>query len=112
MVLNPILPFCSLNTCSSKLMPQSIVGVDIAKLKFDAAHLCEGKYRHKKLDNNPAGFADFIAWLATFGDTPPWVCMEATGAYSIPLWPSFWSDGAIRSVSSIPPRFMPSPRAN
>jgi transposase len=66
-------------------MPQSVVGVDIAKLKFDAARLCEGKYRHKKFDNNPAGFADFIAWLATFGDTQPWVCMEATGAYSIPL---------------------------
>lgn len=66
-------------------MPKSVVGVDIAKLKFDAAYLCEGKYRHKKFDNNPAGFAAFIAWLATFGDTPPWVCREATGAYSIPL---------------------------
>jgi transposase len=32
------------------------------------------------------GFVAFLDWLNTFGDTPqPWVCMEATGAYSIPL---------------------------
>jgi len=66
-------------------MPQTIIGVDIAKQKFDVARLCENKYRHKKFDNNAQGFAAFLDWLTNFGDLQPWVCMEATGAYSIPL---------------------------
>lgn len=66
-------------------MSQVAIGVDIAKDKFDVARLCEGKYRHKKFDNNPQGFAAFTAWLEGFGDGRPWVCMEATGAYSVPL---------------------------
>jgi transposase len=64
---------------------QVAIGVDIAKDKFDVARLCEGKYRHKKFDNNPQGFAAFLAWLAGFGDDRPWVGREATGAYSAPL---------------------------
>lgn len=66
-------------------IPQTVIGVDIAKQKFDAARLCENKYRHKKFDNTPQGFAAFLVWLTSFGDSSPWICMEATGAYSIPL---------------------------
>jgi transposase len=66
-------------------MSQIVIGVDIAKLKFDVARLCEGKYRHKKFDNNPAGFTAFLTWLTSFADEQPWICMEATGGYSIPL---------------------------
>ena len=66
-------------------MSQIVIGVDIAKLKFDVARLCEGKYRHKKFDNNPAGFTAFLTWLTSFADEQPWLCMEATGGYSIPL---------------------------
>jgi len=66
-------------------LSEVIVGVDIAKQKFDVARLYEGKYRHKKFDNTPQGYALFQAWLQVFGDAPPWICMEATGAYSIPL---------------------------
>jgi transposase len=29
--------------------------------------------------------AAFLAWLTAFGGDRPLVCMEATGAYSIPL---------------------------
>jgi transposase len=60
-------------------------GVDIAKHKFDAARLCENQYRHKSFTNNPEGFAAFVVWLASFGDAAPWMAMEATGAYRIPL---------------------------
>lgn len=66
-------------------MFQVVVGVDIAKHKFDVARLETHKYKHKKFDNTPDGFAAFSAWLATFGDNPILICMEATGAYSIPL---------------------------
>lgn len=66
-------------------MSQVAIGLDIAKGKFDVARLCEGKYRHKKFDNNPQGFAALTAWLEGFGDGRPRVCMEATGAFSVPL---------------------------
>jgi transposase len=67
-------------------IPQLIIGVDIAKAKFDVARLNEeGKYRHKKFDNNAQGFAAFLVWLTSFGESQSWICMEATGAYSIPL---------------------------
>jgi len=66
-------------------MSQVTVGVDIAKHKFDVARLENGKYKHKKFDNTPEGFAALIVWLAAFGGVKPSVCMEATGAYSIPL---------------------------
>lgn len=66
-------------------MSQVTVGVDIAKHKFDVARLENGKYKHKKFDNTEAGFADLLDWLASFGDVKPALCMEATGAYSIPL---------------------------
>jgi transposase len=66
--------------------PKNTIGVDISKTKFDAALLnYEGKYHHKKFDNNVRGFADFLVWLTRFGDQQPWICREATGAYSIPL---------------------------
>jgi transposase len=61
------------------------IGVDIAKAKFDAARLADGKYKHKKFDNTPEGFALFAEWLAGFGGETPHICMEATGAYSLPL---------------------------
>lgn len=66
-------------------MFQTVVGVDIAKHKFDAARLAMGKYQHKKFDNTPEGFSAFATWLATLGTESVLVCMEATGAYSIPL---------------------------
>jgi transposase len=62
------------------------VGIDIAKASFDVARLgADGKYKHKKFDNTPAGFARFAEWLAGFGPEAAHLCMEATGAYSVPL---------------------------
>jgi len=67
-------------------MFQITVGVDIAKKKFDVALLIENKYKHKHFTNDNAGFGAFIAWLLTFNlSIRPLVCMEATGAYSLPL---------------------------
>jgi transposase len=66
-------------------MSHVIIGIDIAKLKFDVARLCEGKYKHAKFANDTEGFAAFVAWLNRFADTGLRICMEATGAYSLPL---------------------------
>jgi transposase len=62
------------------------IGVDIAKKKFDVASLISEKYKHKTFDNNESGFIAFITWfLLLCGDIKPLICMEATGAYSLPL---------------------------
>jgi transposase len=67
-------------------MFQITVGVDIAKNKFDAALLAENKYKHKHFTNDNAGFGAFVTWLSGFGlSAQPLVCMEATGAYGLPL---------------------------
>ena len=60
------------------------VGVDIAKDKFDVC-LLKGERKVKKVFNNtPTGFKSFEALLKKSTDNP-WVCMEATGFYSIAL---------------------------
>lgn len=61
------------------------IGIDIAKHHVVTARLWDNNYRHKTFDNNAQGFAAFGRWLQGFGDPAPWVCLEATGAYSIPL---------------------------
>jgi transposase len=86
-------------------MSKVTVGVDIAKLKFDVARLCEGKYKHAKFTNDVKGYADFILWLTRFGDKDIRICMEATGAYSLPLAELLADRGYF--VSVINPAFMP-----
>ena len=67
-------------------MIQVVIGVDMAKLKFDVASLCEGKYKHKVFTNNEHGFTDFVSWFSALcNDSKPLICMESTGAYSLPL---------------------------
>jgi transposase len=70
----------------SQIPFQITIGVDIAKKKFDVASLIEGKYKHKTFTNDKLGFIAFIAWLLPLcGDVKPLICMESTGAYSLPL---------------------------
>jgi transposase len=58
------------------------LGLDIAKLKFNACLLREGgKLRHKVFTNNPDGFAQLAAWLSGQGVECVHACMEATGTY-------------------------------
>jgi|GEM_PF-1417156 len=81
---NRIFYYFSFGSCKSIF--QITVGVDIAKKNFDVALLMESKYKHKHFSNDNAGFEAFIAWLLTFNlSTQPLICMEATGAYSLPL---------------------------
>ncbi len=59
-----------------------ILGIDIAKKKFDVA-----LYKGKKLiatgqfDNTPAGFKKLSKWLKNKAADQVWACMEATGRY-------------------------------
>jgi transposase len=83
---------------SQKLF-QITIGIDIAKLKFDAAGLITGKYKHKTFDNNELGYRAFITWfLLLCGDVSPLICMESTGAYSLSLADFLISQGYAVSV--------------
>lgn len=54
------------------------LGIDIAKLKFDAVLLVGDSKQHKVFDNNENGFAALADWLgAVAADVH--ACMEATG---------------------------------
>ncbi len=69
-------------------MVTAILGIDIAKNKFDVALLIDGKIRSKVINNNPEGFKALQAWLhQRWKVDHVHACMEATGAY--------WEDLAI-----------------
>jgi len=57
----------------------AILGIDIAKKKFDAALLRDGKFKNKVFENSSAGFEELAAWLKHHGVEKVHACMEATG---------------------------------
>jgi transposase len=58
------------------------LGLDIAKLKFNACLIRQGgKLRHKIFPNTAAGFTQLAGWLAGQGVERVHACLEATGAY-------------------------------
>ena len=59
------------------------LGLDLAKLKFNACLLREGgKLRHKVFPNNADGFSQLSAWLAQQGVARAHACLEAIGTYA------------------------------
>lgn len=62
-----------------------VVGIDVAKRKFDLAWLQadSGKLRSKVFDNGPTGFKQLLEWLKKQGIAPAdWhIAMEATSQY-------------------------------
>lgn len=59
----------------------AVLGIDIAKQKFDVALLHQGKFRTKVFSNDAAGCAGLVKWIERFGISAPHVCLEATGIY-------------------------------
>ena len=62
-------------------MSTSVLGIDIAKQKFDIALLLEGKTKHKTCKNSTEGFEALILWLEKQGIQKVHACLEATGNY-------------------------------
>ena len=62
-------------------MSVSILGIDIAKQKFDVALLVDGKIKHKTCKNSAEGFETLMLWLEKQGIQKVHACMEATGNY-------------------------------
>ncbi len=64
-------------------MYQHILGIDVAKLKFNVCLIREdGKLRHRVFANNEAGFAELSQWLKKNHVAQVHACLEATGTYS------------------------------
>ena len=59
-----------------------VLGVDIAKLKFDVCLIKEnGKAKHKVFANTKHGFEQLAVWLSSHEIAGLHVCLEATGSY-------------------------------
>ena len=62
-------------------MSVSVLGIDIAKQKFDVALLVDGKTKHKACKNSVEGFEALMIWLEKQGVKKVHACLEATGNY-------------------------------
>lgn len=63
------------------MIDYQVVGVDVAKDKFDVALELNNQTHQACFCNNKSGYRSFSKWLAKH-TMKPWVCMEATGHYS------------------------------
>ena len=83
-------------------MTQSVLGIDISKLKLDLCLLRDnGKLKHKVFSNAATGFLQLSAWLQKQKVECVHACMEATGTYGDAL-ATYLSDAGHR-VSIINP---------
>src|SRR5919199_1152229 len=59
-----------------------VLGIDLAKLTFDATLLTDGGEQHyHSFSNTPEGFTQLQTWLTHHGVTQLHACMEATNIY-------------------------------
>jgi transposase len=63
-------------------MTESVLGIDISKLKFNICLINKGgKLKHKLFANNSTGFEQLREWLSKLGVESLHACLEATGSY-------------------------------
>src|SRR5688572_13609018 len=80
----------------------AVLGIDIAKAKFDVAlQRPDGRVRRKSCANSPAGFRELEMWLRRAGVTHVHACLEATGTYGEAL--ATWLYDAGHQVSVVNP---------
>lgn len=78
-----------------------VLGVDIAKRKFDCALLTGERFRTKVFENNTAGIEACLGWLKRHAGQPVHACLEATGPYAQALAEALYD--ARHTVSLINP---------
>src|SRR5215216_2565335 len=60
-----------------------ILGIDVAKLKFNVCLIREdGRLRHRVFANTTSGFTELSEWLKKNHAAQVHACLEATGTYS------------------------------
>jgi transposase len=80
-------------------MTEPILGIDIAKLKFNVCLIqMSGKLRHKVFSNTATGFEQLRDWLSKQGIESVHACLEATGTYGESLALSLHQAGHIVSL--------------
>ena len=80
-------------------MSLPILGIDIAKLKFNLCLInTNGKLNHKVLPNTSTGFEQLHLWLTKQGVERVHACLEATGSYGEALARSLHEAGHTVSV--------------
>jgi transposase len=80
-------------------MTVPVLGIDIAKLKFNVCLLhLNGKLKHKVFPNTSTGFAQLREWLSKQRVERVHVCLEATGTYGNALSLFLHQAGHIVSV--------------
>jgi transposase len=75
-----------------------MLGIDVAKAKFDAALLREGKLRFKTFANTAEGFEALHHWLHAQDVAQVHACLEATGSYGEALAQWLFDAGHVVSV--------------
>ena len=76
-----------------------VLGIDLAKLTFDATLLtATGAQHYQSFPNTPEGFTLLQAWLSQHGVTQLHACMEATNIYWEALATWLYAQGHIVSV--------------
>jgi len=81
-------------------MQEVILGLDIAKNKFDGALLIEEKYYHKIFENKEKGYKELEEWIKKYEVENLHVCMEATGSYWEALAEYLYKQGHKVSVAN------------
>jgi transposase len=76
----------------------AILGIDVAKAKFDAALLCEGKLAQRTFAMNPEGFTAIGSWIHQRGIEQVHACLEATGEYGAALALFLYGSGHLVSI--------------
>jgi transposase len=79
----------------------AVLGIDIAKAKFQVALLVDDKIRHKTFVNTPTGFQQLAEWLHRHAGAAVHACLEATGTYGDAL--AAWLHDAGHIVSVVNP---------
>lgn len=75
-----------------------VLGIDVAKAKFDVALLRDGKLKFKTFANADVGFAGLRDWLQMLGVDQVHACLEATGVYGDRLCEWLYDAGHVVSV--------------
>jgi transposase len=75
-----------------------VLGIDVAKAKFDVALLRDGKLKFKTFANADVGFAELRDWLQMLGVDQVHACLEATGVYGDRLCEWLYDAGHVVSV--------------
>jgi transposase len=78
------------------IMILPILGIDIAKLKFNLCLInLSGKLKHKVFPNTATGFEQLREWLSKHAVERVHACLEATGTYGEALRRSICTTKAI-----------------